>query len=280
MDCRAALERLEALSPGRPPEEPELAEAAAHLQSCPACEAIVERRQSWDLHAGRAIRDVPVPHGLKERLLAALAEAEADDSTPAALASTAEAPPPAEPTHVAPEEPSRAPSRRRVAFRAAIAAGLLAMIGFLGWQFLPTADAVLSLEQLRGYATVQPAELPRFDDSFRARPPGFGWRGLLAEEPLGLDVDGDGRHEIAVYSFAVRSRDRSVVRGKLLAIPRQRVAGAPQASMMSTANANYLQGRYAEVTWTEGDLVYVALVEGGRDNLERLEELLGGSRIT
>jgi hypothetical protein len=70
MDCKAARLLLEFARP-RPAElEPGDGEALAeHLADCPDCAAAAGSEQRIDEHLGRALRDVPVPEGLRGRLL-------------------------------------------------------------------------------------------------------------------------------------------------------------------------------------------------------------------
>jgi hypothetical protein len=54
---------------------PEREELDAHLAGCPLCRALDHDQHRLDEHLGRAMRDVPVPAGLRQRLLAAVAPA-------------------------------------------------------------------------------------------------------------------------------------------------------------------------------------------------------------
>src|SRR5262245_50820866 len=45
------------------------ADLAAHVHSCPTCAALVNREIGIDKAFGQAMRDVPIPSGLKTRLL-------------------------------------------------------------------------------------------------------------------------------------------------------------------------------------------------------------------
>ncbi len=45
----------------------------SHLAGCPMCRSLSQEQARLDQHLGQAIRDVPVPPGLRERLLAAVA---------------------------------------------------------------------------------------------------------------------------------------------------------------------------------------------------------------
>lgn len=73
MDCKTARLLLEFAQPG----DAELDEAEAqalrdHLHECPECAVVAAAERRADEHLGRAVRDVPVPEGLRERLLSRL----------------------------------------------------------------------------------------------------------------------------------------------------------------------------------------------------------------
>jgi hypothetical protein len=75
MDCKTARLLLDFHRPRAGELAPE--EAAAlegHLASCPDCDAAGRAARRLDDHLGRAVRDVPVPDRLRERLLARLKE--------------------------------------------------------------------------------------------------------------------------------------------------------------------------------------------------------------
>src|SRR5262245_53287720 len=74
MECRNARLLLEFTRPGG--GELDAVEAQAldqHLSECPECAALARAERRADEHLGRAIRDVPVPDGLRERILGKLA---------------------------------------------------------------------------------------------------------------------------------------------------------------------------------------------------------------
>ena len=76
MNCQTARQTLELL---RPVENASSAsdEAEQHVRYCLDCQDAVRAQQQLDLRIGRVCRDVSVPVGLKERLLAGLFTAEA-----------------------------------------------------------------------------------------------------------------------------------------------------------------------------------------------------------
>ncbi len=76
MDCQEARQLLEVCRPGGPElNDGELAEAVAHLEDCSACLAAFRAQERADERIGRALRQVPVPPGLRDRVRAELAAA-------------------------------------------------------------------------------------------------------------------------------------------------------------------------------------------------------------
>jgi hypothetical protein len=73
MDCKTARLLLDYARP-KPAELPggEAAALEGHLTGCPECEAVARAERQADDHLGRAVRDVPVPDGLRDRLLGRL----------------------------------------------------------------------------------------------------------------------------------------------------------------------------------------------------------------
>jgi hypothetical protein len=75
MDCRTARLLLDFHRPRAgelPPEE--AVELERHLAGCPDCDAAGRTARRLDDHLGAAIRDVPIPDGLRDRLLSRLHE--------------------------------------------------------------------------------------------------------------------------------------------------------------------------------------------------------------
>jgi len=80
MDCKASRQLMEVCRPdSADAAELELAGLAEHLEECPACEAVFRATSQADRRIGQAMRDVPVPARLKERLLMSLGRAAAEE---------------------------------------------------------------------------------------------------------------------------------------------------------------------------------------------------------
>jgi hypothetical protein len=70
MDCKHARLLLEFAHPrGKELEGGEAEALEGHLADCPECGALAHQERRLDDHLGRAVRAVPVPAGLRERLL-------------------------------------------------------------------------------------------------------------------------------------------------------------------------------------------------------------------
>ena len=75
MDCRTARHLLDYARP-RVPELDRLDQEAldGHLAVCPECDSLARTERQLDDHLGHAVCEVPVPQGLRERLVQRLAE--------------------------------------------------------------------------------------------------------------------------------------------------------------------------------------------------------------
>jgi hypothetical protein len=74
MDCRTARQLLDFARPIHPElERGELRELEGHLADCPECGPAARAERRLDEHLGQAMRAVPVPKGLRDRISARLA---------------------------------------------------------------------------------------------------------------------------------------------------------------------------------------------------------------
>lgn len=237
MDCGLAREHLDVARPDSADRETaELEAAFSHVDSCPECAEVVEFRREFDRRTGAVVRDVPVPAGLKERLLAA-----AELTAP--------------PSQVA--QPPRPSSRRKLLLATSSAAALLIAAGIM-W-IVGGAPDPLAMNDVRQFWTQQLAEdasldsLPAFDGSFDAAIPDLRWAGNLpGVEPQGADIDGDGRHDAAVYQFGT---------GFLVVFPPDRIADAPAAESPFAAERSYAP--VLHVAWTDAGQVHLCFVRSG-----------------
>jgi anti-sigma factor RsiW len=127
MDCRTARLLLELSRPRA--AELEASEAKAldgHLADCPDCAALAEAEGRADAALGRAMRDVPLPPGLRDRLLGRL-------------------------------EAQRRTWRRRRVFRGLAAAAAVLLVIGLGWYWQTPRRLEVDLAQVHTRVVGAPA---------------------------------------------------------------------------------------------------------------------------
>jgi hypothetical protein len=195
-----------------------------------------------------------------------------------------------EPAHVA-QAPGEVPrGRQRSLWRGLVpvaACLAFAAIGFFGVIWLMTPR--WSVEEVR-------LQLARIDfDSLEALrnfngdpaashlPAEPGWQKLewrCGQSAKGLPAPA-GKHQFAVYGFVIPSRQHHPIRGLLAVVPLRQMRAPPVDQSLSAApSSGYLPaliGETVSVAWTDGDVVYVCLVEGGEDSLATLRQILGAS---
>src|SRR5438128_729270 len=73
MDCRTARYLLDFARPfAHDLDAVDRAALDAHLAVCTDCDCVARAERQLDEHVGREIQDVPIPNGLKDRLLTKL----------------------------------------------------------------------------------------------------------------------------------------------------------------------------------------------------------------
>jgi hypothetical protein len=261
--CQATRELLECVRPDSDDlEDPVFAPAARHLADCPDCAKVFEHLQALDRQIGRALRDVPVPEGLRERLLAATsaaAIAPANEIAPHASAPTAD---------------PRASSRGRRRFIMAAAALSACLLAGLGVWWIGRSQPI-TLGELEQAVVVNLEGLPPFGDAFAVRLPDFTARHGVAfkviQSPRQVTV---GAHVVCVFECEVGHRK---VPGLLAIVPKGAVAGVPEISF-SSAVPEYFTGpgfRVSRVAWTERELVFMLVVPDGAEAIEQLQRESG-----
>ncbi len=252
MDRRSALERLDALRAGSDDlSEPEMAGLADALSLDDRLRLDFDRRRDWDRGITAAIRDVPVPEGLRDRLITRLSD-QADRR---------------------PRPASR--SRRR--FLAA-AAGLAAsaVSGLVYWEVAAARDPV-TMAEARDAAQqlLVQSEAPAFNSDFTPSLPDPRWQTRLrVHEPVYGAIDRDG-HRAAAWHISSQSRARW--RAVVVAVPLGDFASPPEANSIS--DRDYVPGGKVKgvrtVRWTQNGFVYVCCV----DDLESLIAELENTRF-
>lgn len=298
MDCRTALEILDTLRPDSADRmEPEVVSASEHVEKCRRCEDQFLARRHFDRRLGERMRDVPVPPGLKFRLMAELQSLESplSESLPGEFphAEQRESEAAAEkvgadssdsergaPVALATRDPISARQRRRRtrARVVALAATALALMVAVTFFVLQSGQApVWTMAELRhetATAFQGFEELPQFDGRFEARLPELGWETSRAisivEPPRGFP--GTSPHSAALYHFRLHDGRRPPLDGVLLVTPKHNIAEPPQNSNFNADGVG--SGPLSTVAWTEGEFVYVCVIHGGGDGLQRLERAL------
>lgn len=255
MDRQTALERLDAVRPGSDDfSDPEMAGLQDALAADGRLRAEFDRRRDWDLGIAAAVRDVPVPEGLKDRLLTRLATAET----------------------VAPPRPA-SPGRRR-ALVALSAAAVSLVAGVIYWT-VAGSHAPVAVAEARDAAAELLAgrikEVP-FNGDFEPKLPADEWETRLrvVSRDLGMLAEG-GEHR--AVAWRVRSSGRATWQAVLVAVPADGVVSPPEAD--SVFDRDYLPGGKLSgiqtVRWTQGGVVYVCCT----DDLDALINELGTSRL-
>ncbi len=287
---RQILEALEAcrpgsedgLKPGR--RQAELSDLAAAMADSAELARLYERLQRVDTAIGEAFRDVPIPEGLEDRILARLGVAAHDagnneTTNQAGADQQAEAPPEetlpvALPATTSTTSVGRFVSRRWLLSSAGgvVAAGLL--VG--GLLFFGDSSEDLTHEQVYRLAmdyfksdadahsgeevdlVPPPSDYPLSPDVRRGRQ--TTWRrisGFLGtHEGVAYDISRDGGHQATLY----------VVRR-----PVDRLPGRPPAApRLSTRGLN-------ASAWTSGRLLYVLVVQGSKRDYSWLVVLPSGT---
>ena len=273
MDCHTALEILEVVRPDSADRmEPEVVEASDHVENCRLCEDHFLARRHFDRRLGQMMREVPVPPGLKSRLLAELGFPE---TSPDPVAD-------AEPIPVRLAEPDEASvpqgrARRRARMLAFVSSALALTVLVTFFVVRSSQSPAWTLAELRHEARTafqSFEELPIFNGDFDARLPEHGWESRaisIVEPPRGFPPD-LARHSAALYYFALRDGRRPPVVGILLVTTKQSVTEPPENPYFNAEGVG--SGPLSTVAWTEGEFVYVCVIDGGGNSLERLERAL------
>jgi hypothetical protein len=264
MDSQTAIELLEVARPDSGElEDLEFASAAAHLESCPQCARQFRNLQEFDRNVGRALRDVTVPAGLKEKLLEELQAG----SCIAEQSDRLEHPE----THSTGNRSGRTSAQsvsRRRHIRYVASAAVCLMAGFVAWWVIRAYEPnTLTLEQFRlslDSRNFVLDDLQEFDENFEAEVLTDGWRSgrLSFTGPVrGFQIDGVGKHVMALYEFHFGGRGTSPQREILMVIPLSSVEDPPETTILRSNSVRYLP--VPNVAWQSNGLVYVCLIPRG-----------------
>jgi hypothetical protein len=244
-------------------------EAARHVKSCPACQTAVRRREKIDERIGQLSRELPVPEGLQERLLARL-------SQESASASSADEPQATLPLAAA--KPAVRSRRRIFVSGVAACAALVACVGI--WRLVSPRPVPLTVDEIAGYALSDDVNsaaglplLTHFKGGLEVQLPKTIRTGALRLlGPFRHLVDPLlGDREIAVSHFTLSDGKRGKFAGVLVVVPVATVKDAPAASSFTTGQTTlYRKGVFCTTAWTEGNFVYLCCVHGDENVLHLL----------
>lgn len=289
MDCETALRLMEFASPDSDDRQaPEMHRARRHLESCAECSATHASRIAFDRELSQAMPNVPIPDGLRARLLELTRENTNTAHADGAISCNATPPEDELSEHElsgkqwangsmaqAVDIPRRQDRRYWLhALRAVVAVVLLAaMLGI----WLSRSSETVTLDEVRQTANLQLDELPDFDRSFPVTLP-YGWS---RHPDMQFELPPKGTvqqpHSMALFAFRLSPQRRSPVHGVLVVLARDRVELAPKATYLGAADSAYAlrpEGRFTTAAWTENELVFVCFVSGGTSELETLHNAL------
>jgi hypothetical protein len=247
MECNVVREVLD-LRSGPGDETPEIREALRHCQTCRPCAEAVRSRRVFDDQLTVAIRDVEIPVGLKERLLAAVA-----------------------PATVSPAPVERSPRRQSRWLPWAACAAMLAVVAgtwsLVAWQRRPRQFDLAAIQRSAGALLeragdrIDLAELRKFGDAFDLA----ALREWARDVDLrGFDIDGFRGDDAAAAVVRIGRGPQST--GILLIIPASRVEDANR--LASRAGVAYAP--VPNAAWKSGDFVFVCFTTSrNREDLER-----------
>ena len=206
------------------------------------------------------MRDVPIPPGLKSRLILALTDA----------AESFAAPPPSK-ASVGQSVPVPR-YRRRWVLSAVAAAAAVALVGGVSWKLLQQDEpAPLALQTVRDYFAGRLGDadgpaLPAFKADWDAQIMDGRWKNLASLEPSGADIDGDGRQDAALYALSNGAY--------LVVLAPGRIADPPASGSALSATRVYFP--MTHVAWTLKEQVYICFVPGGPDKLQQVLDAVYG----
>lgn len=266
MNCQEALEVLIAGDERHFRWEP----ACSHVANCLTCQKQFREGTVFDQRMAEICRDVTVPAGLEQDLLAEVSGATLTKSSSSRLPLTTfrTADGLAQQAEVRPQLVSSRwfPRRRMIVAVAVVLCFGLSIASYFVWE----ASQRIPLEQVVQAAAQDFPDsegLPQFN--------GFSQRvSLQLPQALRIDLDETaakrisvGRQVAAVFVFSVRTEQGEVASGRLLVLPRRGVSNPPAWEGFSAEAVDYVNHACA---WREGELVYVCSLNGSIEDLYRL----------
>jgi len=270
MNCLTARETLDVIRPHEidadRSQQAIIDDAVQHVKGCPACQIAVRHREQIDDRIGRLARDVPVPDGLRERLLALL-----DAASGSGLARSIEITPGSPAIEKPLVRPAMRSGRRRLIV-AALAACVLAASGLVSFWLVTQSRDSLTLDKIAEFALspgFKPDDLPElthFQGGLALQHPNT-MRTLPWSQPVRRLVDPQlGDHEVGIYFFALSRRRGGTFKGRLVIVPAASVKDLPAETSFFAGRPLYKLS-YCTTAWVEGQFVYLCCVTGGEAEL-------------
>ncbi len=236
MDCQTALQLLE-MHPTEVPGWRSVDQAAVqeHLAACALCQIAAAEIHEWDSRLHAAMTAVPMPEGVRERLLAQLSK-----STPAAAAQSI----------------PQAPARRMlkwVVFGLSLSMALA--VGLFFWSNTPSQMLTAEVGKSAAEMLTRPGTPPdAFDGSFSTTLAEERWQRVCPAPPVGLDLDDRAGHDVAAYQVNIPSLR---FRGWLVMVPVSRISDVPESQVPVSLDYSQM------ASWRDDKYVYVCVAEEG-----------------
>ena len=251
MDCQTALQMIEMhpdeVSGGRSVDRDAVRD---HLAECSLCQSAAAEIHEWDSRLQAVMTAVPVPEGVRERLLAQLSK-----SAPV-VASTVR---------------TRTPTRRLLKWGVTgLSLSLALAAGMAFWWSAPSPMLTAEVGTLAaGMLRTRPyQQQSAFDGSFAVEIADDHWRKVCTSEPVGLDIDNRAGHDVAVYAVNI---PKMRFRGWLVMVPVSRISDVPESPV--PVSFDYFQ----TACWRDEKYVYICVAQEG--SLKTLVAQFSGAAV-
>ena len=236
MDCQTALQLLE-MHPTEVPGWRSVDQAAVqeHLAGCALCQNAAAEIREWDSRLHAAMTVVPMPEGVRERLLTQLS-----NSTPAA----------------ADQSIPQAPARRTLKWVfSGLSLSVALVAGLFFWLNTPSQMLTAEVGKSAAEMLTRPGTPPAaFDGSFSTTLADEQWQRVCLAPPVGLDLDGRSGHDVAAYQVHIPSLR---FRGWLVMVPVSRISDVPESQVPVSLDYSQM------ASWRDEKYVYVCIAEEG-----------------
>ena len=284
MNCDVALERLDAVWIDPLPDEPldaDLSAAWEHVQQCSVCWAKFEQRRDSDARLAKVMQAVPIPIGLREQLLARLAEMPAAASDNDSLVPHSNNDPiVVDDLKIKAVVARPASTVHRRVWAITTAAALLFVAAGGSWMWFVTQSRLVSVHTLCEVTPLEPAGLSVVNDLKELPALPQSWLRMKGLKIVGAPCwfQPPGSKRVAAWiPFELRLPKSKPIQGVLLATLRDNVLDPPAELMVKSTFLSYTHhadGKPLSISgWSERGVVYLCFVNGEPASLERLMKL-------